>query len=264
MRQVANQGTVAFDRPVTSCMHAHPAVAHPDTSIPELVRLLHDAEAVAIVDELENLVGVVSRTDLVALGAMSGRRGGTAMPLPARFAADVMTPGVVTIPSTASVRAAAQSMATHAIHQIYVVDDRLLLGVVGAIDIAACVRDAHSDEPLSAIMTAAPLMISTKTTLGAAIELLSRARVSGLVVLDEDQPVGTFTHAEAIEARDVTRATTIEELYEPAVLCVPATQPLHSVAAQLVRSHTQRVLACAEREVVGIATTLDFVRYVAC
>lgn len=256
-------GPSAFDRQVTSCMHRTLATAHPETPIAEVARLLEASPALAIVDELENIIGVVSRTDLISLGVSCGRQRGLPITLPARIAADIMTDHVITVPSTATLRAAAQAMAAHAIHRIYVVDRRLLVGMIDAMEITAAVRDAGISSQLSTIMTAPPIMITVKTSLGAAVELLSRVRVSGLVVLDEERPVGTFTHLEALAARDLGRTTPIEEVYEPTVLCLPATAPLHAVAGQLVRSSTQRVIACAEREVVGIATTLDFVRYVA-
>jgi CBS domain-containing protein len=257
-------GPSTFDRQVTLCMQTAPAVVRRETPLADLVRALEATPALAIVDELENLVGVVSRTDLVALGIHRiGRSASATMKLPALSAGDVMTSNVVTVPCTATIRAAAQAMAAHAIHRVYVTDHRLLLGVITAMDIARAVRDARVGAELSTIMTSPPIMVGTTTSLGAAVELLSRVRVSGLVVLEDDRPVGTFTHVEALASRDVPRSTSIDELYEPAVLCLPATTALHSVAAHLVRLDTQRVIACTAREVVGIATTLDFVRYVA-
>ncbi len=260
MLALAN-GSSAFDRQVTAYMNAMPAVARPDTGMADLVRMLESTPALAIVNELENLVGVVSRTDLVSLGIR--RQPANAMQLPRLTAGDIMTCNVVTIPSTATIRAAAQAMGAHAIHRVYVTDHRMLVGVITAMDITRAVRDARVSAELSTIMTSPPIMIGSKTSLGSAVDLLSRVRVSGLVVLDDDRPIGTFTHVDALAARDVPRSTSIEELYEPAVLCLLATSTLHSVASQLVRLDTQRVIACAAREVVGIATTLDFVRYVA-
>jgi CBS domain-containing protein len=242
-----------FDRQVAACMHRHPAVARMETSVVELARALSAAPAVAILDEHENVVGVVSRTDLVAAGARSS----------ARVAADLMTRGVITVPSTATVRAAAQVMAAHAIHHVYVVDGRHLVGVISAMDVTATIRDARVMSELSTIMTTPPVMIGPQTELGVAVDLLSRIRVSGLVVVEEGVPVGTFTHLDALDAHDVARRTPIAELYEPAVLCLPARTPLHLAAGHMTRSGTQRVLACSDREVVGIATALDFVRYVA-
>jgi predicted transcriptional regulator len=253
---VMGSGPTAFDRQVRTCMHRHPKMAHRGTSLSELARELSAVPTIAIVDELENVVGVVSRTDLV------GRRLGTTA-ASARVAADVMTRGVIAVPSTATMRATAQVMAAHAVHQVYVVDDRLLVGVITAMDITASIRDAGVSSHLSTIMTTPPIMIGTQTELGVAVDLLSRIRVSGLVVVEDGVPVGTFTHLDALEAYDLPRRTPIEELYEAAVLCLPMDTPLHTTAAHMSRSGTQRVLACSNREVVGVATSLDFVRYVA-
>jgi CBS domain-containing protein len=243
-----------FDRQVTTCMHRQPEVARPNTPIAELARELSAVPAIAIVDELENVVGVVSRTDLVA-----SRRLRTS----ARVAADVMTRRVITVPSSATMRATAQVMAAHAIHHVYVVDGRALVGVVSAMDVTATIRDARVSSELSTIMTTPPIMIGTQTEFGVAVELLARIRVSGLVVVEEGVPVGTFTHRDALDAYDVGRRTPIEEIFEQAVLCLPTNTPLHVAAGHMLRSGTQRVLACSDREVVGIATSLDFVRYVA-
>ena len=257
MLAISNR-TSAFDRSVMAGM-SRPVVARPETPIEDLARMLEDSAIVAIVDELESIVGVVSRIDLVATSTSRRRT----HPYPVRVAADVMTPGAVTIPSSATLRAAACAMAAHGIHHVFVTDRRLLMGVVSGLDIVAAVRDAHVEAELSTIMTAPPIMISLGTEIGVAVDLLARVRVSGLVVVDDGKPMGTFTHLDAIAARDVTRSTPIDDVYEPAVLCLPATTPLYTVARQLVNQGTQRVIACAGREITGIATSLDFTRYVA-
>ncbi len=252
MLAISNQ-TSAFERSVMTCI-SPPIVAREETPVEELARVLKESANIAIVDELESVVGVVSRTDLVAAG-VQGRRMQTA--------ADIMTRGAVTIPSTSTIRGAACAMAAHAIHHIYVTERRLLMGVVSTLDIVAAVRDARIGAALSTIMTAPPIMISVGTEIGVAIDLLSRVRVSGLVVVDDGKPMGTFTHLDAIMARGVARTTPIDDYYEPAVVCLPASTPLHTVARDVLRLGTQRVIACSEREIVGIATSLDFTRYVA-
>jgi len=208
------------------------------------------------------IVGVVTRTDLIQLGVMqTGRRWTSpAMPLPKGRAGDVMTREPRVIGPGAPLRDAARIMSEHSLHRVFVVDGEQLAGVISTLDLAAAVSDARIGAPLSSVMTAPILSVEVRAPLSAAVELLARVPVSGLIVTDEGFPVGMFTQLDAIASRDLPRSTPIETTYDAAVICLPAETRLHRAAAQAAQLDVRRVVVCRAREAVGIVSGLDFAR----
>jgi len=256
-----------FDRPVTTYMARALATARPDTAIADIARSMHARRisGVPVLDEGGRLVGVVTRTDLIALGALQAGRRGTspAMPLPRRTACEVMSQNPLTVSRSASVRDAARLMATHAIHRVFVTEGDDLVGVIGAVDIAAAVSDANIAAPISTIMAQPIVSLTPRAPLSSAVELLDRLRLNALAVIDDGKLLGVFSQVEALAARDMLRSTPIELLYDPALVCLPSNTRLSRAAGHVARLDVRRVIVCQEREPVGMVTALDFARYVA-
>lgn len=252
-----------FERSVATYMSRDLAIAKPDTPIDEIARTMHGrgVSGIPIIDN-DHLVGVVTRTDLIQFGALqTGRRWTSpAMALPSRRAKDVMTrePRVVT--PTTPLHTAARIMSEHAIHRLFVVDNKALVGVICAVDITAAVRDARIAVPLSVAMTSPILSIDVKAPLSAAIDLLARVPVTGLIVTEECRPIGVFTQLDALASRDLPRGTPVETTFDAAVICLPSDTPLHRAAAHAAQLDVRRVVACAQREAVGVVSGLDFAR----
>ena len=264
---VAPRATTPYDRSVTTYMARRLEVAHPDTPIHQIAAAM-DARRISgvpVVDVNGRLTGVVTRTDLIAAGVLNAgnRSTRTAMPLPLRMASDVMSLHPKTIPISATIRDAARAMATNAIHRVFVTDDEGLAGVIGAVDIAAAVHDSRDAVELSTIMSSPIVTVSPRAPLSSAIELLDRLRVGALLVTEDGHPLGVFSQTEALATRDLLRSTPLESLFDPALVCLPATTPLYRAAGQVARLDVRRVVVCTDREPVGIVTALDFARYIA-
>lgn len=256
-----------FEQPVATYMSRALEIAHLDTPLEKIAAAM-DARRISgvpVVDASGVLVGVVTRTDLIALGALqAGRRGGSpTMPLPRRTAGEVMSVQPQAISARATMRDAARVMATHAIHRVFVTDGSTLIGVVGAVDVAAAVHDAKISVQLSSIMSSPLVSVAPRAPLSSAVELLDRLRVNALVVMEDEHPLGVFTQIEALATRDLPRSTPIEALFDPGMVCLPATTPLFRAAGQVARLDVRRVIVCRERDPIGLVTALDFARYVA-
>jgi CBS domain-containing protein len=168
----------------------------------------------------------------------------------------VVAPGV-------PLRAAARIMVDDKLHRLFIVDGGRLVGVLSTRDLAAVVRDARIEAPLESVMTALILAIDVNAPVSAAVELLARATVSGLIVTDDGLPIGMFTQQSALASRDLPGSTPIEAAYDAAVICLPAETKLHHAAAHAAQLDVRRVVVCRNREAVGIVSGLDFAR-VAC
>jgi predicted transcriptional regulator len=105
--------------------------------------------------------------------------------------------------------------------------------------------------------------VKAQQPISVAVERLEQARVTGLVVLEDDWPVGLFTQVEAMESRDLPRDTRIDEVLDPSLLCLPSTTKVHRAAAQAQRMAVRRIIPCQDREAVGIVTGFDFAKLIA-
>jgi CBS domain-containing protein len=261
-------GLHTFDAAVADYMARDLEVAYADTPVHRLVRAMHGrgVSAIPILDRDGSIVGVVSRTDLIHLGVRHGGRRWTSpvMPLPNQLAGEVMTGPPRVISPAETLRHAGRVMREHQIHRLFVVDDKdVVVGVISTADLAAAVRDARIETPISAIMTAQVISLDVRATLGAAIELLARVPITGVIVTEEDLPIGMFTQQDALASRDLPRGTPIDETYEAAVICLPEVTKLHRAAALAASTDVRRIVVCRNREAVGVIGGLDFARAVA-
>jgi CBS domain-containing protein len=258
---------VHFDGPVVAYMTRDLEIAHVDTPVDKIARTMHmrDVSGVPILDARGRLVGVVTRTDLIRLGLMQARRRSTrsVMTLPHQRASEVMTHAPVEVSSATSLRHAARLMIDHDIHRVFVIEGGQIAGVISAVDVAAAVRDAKLVAPVSSIMTSPIATIDVHQPLSTALDLLDRRHVTGLIVTEDDRPIGMFAQADALASRELPGPSSIEDTYDPAVICLPHDMKLHRVAAHVTDLRVRRVVVCKAREAIGIVSASDFARVVA-
>ncbi len=255
-----------FESPVSQYMTTDVETARLESDVQTIARAMHTRgiSGVPILDEDDWVAGVITRTDLIQLGLLhAGRRTtGAVMGLPHRRAKEIMKHDPKLIPSTATLREAARTMAEHGIHRLFVLTGEQLVGVIAALDIVRAFRDSGIDKELATIMSSPIATVDIRSPLGAATELLERLRVTQVIVTDEGQPVGVFAQADALATRELPRNTPIETVYDAAVLCLPAATKLSRAAAHVAGLDVRRVVVCKDREAIGIVTALDFVRFV--
>jgi CBS domain-containing protein len=263
-------GSMPFSRPVSESMTPTVATIGLDTLLPRIARELDElrVSALPVVDERGVIVGVISRTDLLRVGRIQAgsHRKATSLTLPEKRAGDLVrelgrVPLVVA--PQAPLRDAARLMCEHRVHRLFVVDGDRLAGVVSTLDMMAAVAEERIAGPITGIMSAPVFSVTAQQPVSAAIDRLEHPRVTGLIVLDDDWPVGVFTQVEAMQARDVPRTTSVEDVLDPSMLCLPADTKIYRAAAQAQRLGVRRVIACRDREAVGIVTGFDFTKLVA-
>jgi CBS domain-containing protein len=256
-----------FETPVAEYMNRDVERVSPDAPLPEVARRLADRKisAVPLVDADGSIVGVVSRSDLLRTGRLAASNGPRrpALELPPIAARELVTGPAFTCTASTSLRAAARDMVRHRVHRLFVTVDRQLVGVISTLDLARAVRDNRNDLTIAEVMTSPVVTVPVTSTLGEAVGQLDRAHLSGLIVVDDRWPIGVFTQSEAIAARDLPRETLIEDIYDPAVLCIPAKRNIRVAAAHVARMEVRRVVASEIGEAVGVVGGLDFARVVA-
>lgn len=155
-------------RTVSEVMTRNVLTASADWSVDELRAFLleHSISGAPVTDAKGKLVGVVSTTDVVRAGSEGapsdldrtlyaysldrplGREDLRALDVHAMSSVqvgEIMTPMVFEVPSTASIREAAEMMTRGRIHRVFVSEHGKITGVLSALDLVRVLRDMLVD-----------------------------------------------------------------------------------------------------------------------
>jgi CBS domain-containing protein len=256
-----------FNQPITEYMTSEVQTCSPLARLPDVARTLErwNISSLPVTDAAGRPAGIVSRSDLLHVGRASADRGphGLALRVPDLPVAAVMTRDLNVIGRHVSLAVAAGRLWREHLHRLFVVHDERIIGVLSTTDVAVAVRDAGIDAPLETIMTSPILTIKVTETLEAALSRLEHAGVTGLIVVEDDLPVGVFTQVEALASRGMPCDTPVEDVFDQALICLPAETRMHRAAAMVARLDVRRVVVSKHREAVGVVSGLDFARVVA-
>jgi len=251
----------SFTMPLRPYMTSQVHSVDEGQDLKEARRLLkqHRISCLAVTDGNSTLVGVISRTDLLRVGQMEagGRPDAALLTLPQKRVSEVMTSDVVTVGPEDSISRAAGAMVDRRVHRVFVVEDGQLQGVLSTKDIMRVIREKRINQPIARLMSSPVFTTRAAESLSLATERLAKAKISGLVVLDDRWPVGLFTQREALSARHLPRETPVERVMNAAVLCLDPDTPLHRAAEQASALGARRILATRGQTLEGIITGID-------
>ena len=221
--------------------------------------------ALAVVDRDGGLVGVISRTDLLRIGrrrASQSNKRRHALALPNVPVRQVITPFVEIVAASTTLAEAAKRMTRQNIHRLYISNDRRPEGVLSTKDLMQAVVDERVSLPVSELMNKV-VSVRAADPLSVAIDRLAQAEQSGLVVVEDEWPVGVFTQEDALAAREAPPEEPVDHFMQPRVINVPIALPAFRAAEQAIAAHSRRVLAVDGTSVRGIVSGMDFARLVA-
>lgn len=213
------------------------------------------------------VLGMVSSSDILEAVELDIERPDqpTARPTD-KTAAQIMRTELVCVDEGTPVREAAIRMAERRIHRVWVTRRAEHVGVLTAHDLMRAVLEHHVEAPLSSIMSTPVHTIGLGATVREAAQRLASVGTHGLVVVDGEAPIGVFTQTEAIATRWLPPellGSSVEHVMSYEMIALAPDTPLRRVAGHACVLHARRVLAVEERKLRGIATGLDFARYVA-
>jgi len=255
-----------FDVAVSEYLQAPVHTAAPDDTLDHIYAKLGELRISSLpVLEAGKLVGVISRSDLLRVGRRGAGTGthATVLAFPSATAKDEMTADVHTVEPSTALSAAARIMAKEHVHRVYVVENDELVGVVGTYDLICAVREKGVNTPISEQMSSPVFSIRAEEPVSTATDRLAKAHVSGLVVLENEWPVGVFRQVEALAARSLPRETRVDAVMDPAMLCIPTTTRLGRAAQQMASMRARRIIAMKQDRVEGILSGLDFAKFIA-
>jgi predicted transcriptional regulator len=218
--------------------------------------------SLAVVGDDGELVGVLSMTDLIRVGRrQAGSRGkAPLLTLPEMPVLRRMTKDVIKIGPSEPIANAAKQMVKGRLHRIFVEESGRLVGVLSTKDVMLAIRDKRVKSPISEWMSSPVFTVRVDDPVALAAERLEKAHVTGLVVVEDDWPVGLFTQREALEAHDRERNTSVEEVMNAALLALDVDTQLHRAAAQAAATRVRRVIGVRGKNMKGILTGIDFAR----
>ncbi len=175
-----------------------------------------------------------------------------------------MSRDVVTVQPADAMALAAQRMVDGYFHRVYVQEGKKLVGVLTTRDVMLAIRDKRVRQPIADWMSSPAFSVRAEEPISIATERLEKAHVSGLVVLENDWPVGLYTQREALRSRNQSRDTHVEVVMSGAMLVLSQQTPLYRAAAQVAELLVRRVIAIDDnRKISGILTGIDFARVAA-
>ena len=214
--------------------------------------------AVAVVNEVGAMVGVLSLTDLLRAGL---RRPPEETTFPRTSAEKLMTTSLLTVTPEETLRNAAAKMVEQNRHRVYVVDPQSRpVGVLSCRDLMTALGESRRSEALAAFMAVPVHCVEANQLLSEATQSLAKAHVSGLVVLDEGLPVGSLTQRDVLAAGEWPQKKLVDDALNPRILCLPLSMKLHRAAALAAALKVRRVVVMDGERVAGILTGLDFAR----
>lgn len=261
-----------FDMPVNRYMKAPVHTVHVNSTLSSTYKRLRDLaiSSLAVIDDAAQLIGVISRSDLLRIGrheteeqvANQGHQDASARLLhfPERSLGDLMTRDVLRVGPDDTVAEACQHMLRRQVHRVFVTSEGKIVGVLSTRDVMQVVRDLRLETSVEDLMSRPVFTIAATESVSLAATRLEQARITGLVVVDDDWPVGLFTQLEALRSRDLPGETRVEDAMNPAFVCMPMGTRVFRAAEQAVAMNVRRIIVSQQRDMAGIVSGLDFVR----
>jgi len=126
---------------VAELMQSEVQTVPPDAVVNDAVVVLADSRisALPVVDGAGRMVGVISRTDVLASEEEAEDQSARDTLFEKTFVRDLMTPRPLTIAPDAEVKEAAQQMLYADVHRLFVTEGERLIGVISTTDIMRAV-----------------------------------------------------------------------------------------------------------------------------
>jgi CBS domain-containing protein len=236
-----------------------------EATVQEALQLMSDRRISCIVVLAhEEPIGILTERDVVfAANWLLGQ--------PGLLVKEVMNKPVLTVSEDITIAQAYQTFCQHKIRHLAVLDDRLeMVGIFTQTDLVRSMREQvfAGVEDVSNLMSPQVLHIDSDVPARYALSLMARRSVSGIVVMENGQPVGMFTERDAVthiaNGLDLA-AVSVGSVMSPSIISTPVTTTPQETISLMLKKSIRRLLVVDESgEMTGILTQTDIGRVLDC
>ena len=232
---------------------------NPDESLRSAIEKMHSSKVSCIVvTEDKKPVGILTERDVIQFI-------GNNIDLNMTKLTAVMKSPVIAVSEEMGIPEAANFMAAKGLRRLLIVDKKdIITGIVTQTDI---IRNMSMDSFISLkkveqIMNRRIISVSKKEKLLNAVEIMMENRISCVVVVEDNKPVGIVTE------RDITKAVTenrvsenVEEIMTSSVITAHKKINLYDAKRLMVKNNFRRLIIVDSRDnMIGIITQTDIMR----
>ncbi|MDJ0973331.1 MAG: CBS domain-containing protein [Planctomycetota bacterium] len=254
----------SFTMPVDSFMTKGLFTVDPADTLEHAEAMMVDRRisSLPVVTQQGRIEGMITRSDLIRIGRRQAgmRRDASLLTFPKRTVASAMKSNLILVTPDMSVGEAARLMVKKRVHRVLVAEDRMLRGLFSTQDVMRVIEALRVTAPIHQYMSTPVFTVRSTEPLSLATDRLAKARISGLVVVEDSWPVGVFTQAEALIAHEMENSTPVEESMSPRFLSLAADTRLFRAAAQAAALGARRVLSMHGPRIEGLLSGLDFAK----
>jgi len=229
------------------------------TSVFDTAKRMAEAgiSCVVVVDG-DRVVGILSERDLLrtVAGPMADLR---------RVAVvQVMSSPVQSVSPALSILTASRILEARKIRRLPVMDGKQLVGIVTQTDITRGLITLIPLRCISDIMTREVATVAIDATVADAASIMATKRISCVVVMRQDEPVGIMTEKDMIRrvvtAQRTPSQTRVSEVMSSPITIVPPDYSVLGVCKKMDALHLHRLVVMEAGKVCGIVTQTDIMR----
>lgn len=229
------------------------------TSVFDTAKRMAEAgiSCVVVVDG-DRVVGILSERDLLrtVAGPMADLR---------RVAVvQVMSSPVQSVSPALSILTASRILEARKIRRLPVMDGKQLVGIVTQTDITRGLITLIPLRCISDIMTREVATVAIEATVADAASIMATKRISCVVVMRQDEPVGIMTEKDMIRrvvtAQRNPSQTRVSEVMSSPITIVPPDYSVLGVCKKMDALHLHRLVVMEAGKVCGIVTQTDIMR----
>jgi CBS domain-containing protein len=229
----------------------------PEATMAEAARVMGAMRVGSLIVAVdEKPTGIVTERDLLSKIIAQDRDPDTVR------VGDVMASPLITIDSTATIKAAAQTMIAQK-GRLAVLRREALVGIVTAADLIKSLPESPATQlRVDEVMTKRVVMVPSQTTVLDAAKMMGVKRIGSVLVTRRGEPFGIFTERDLLTTfltRGRPLQTSVGEAASTPLITLPSGTNIHQTALTMALKHIRRLPIVKDAEIVGIVTARDLV-----
>lgn len=261
LNKTAGRGTTAKSRDlkIRDIMSKEVVTTMPgDNAFDTAQRMSEAGISCVVVMDGERVVGILSERDVLRAIA------GPLVDLHRITVARVMSSPVQSASPALSILTAGRIMEARQIRRLPVLEGKQLVGIVTQTDITRGLVTLIPLRSISDIMTREVATVAADASVAEAARIMGSRRISCVVVMRQDEPVGILTEKDVIRrivtARKDPAETRVADVMSFPITTVPPSYSVLGVCRKMDARHLHRLVIMDAGKLCGIVTQTDIMR----